>query len=245
MGKVAVKSGTRRQTLSELQKLCSQTFRTAIKAKYNGVAGRGFVFAGDLDAWSKILKGRREHPLFASAAHELSIGLLCNSQGQYRNGFKSLRLVLELVLQGTYLSANLVALSEWLANSRDTAWAALSEPETGVLSKSFCNAFLPELAEEAHGVNTLAKTLYRELSECIHGNVPKKIPLPTNLAFNEETFTLWHTKLETVRTISIFSLTMRYLNELSREQKSAVESSIADALGHIEAIRYKLELDHV
>jgi hypothetical protein len=59
--------------------------------------------------------------------------LLNNSQGQYRNAFKGLRLVLELILQGAYLSVYPVLLSEWLRSQADTSWQAILDPDNGVL----------------------------------------------------------------------------------------------------------------
>jgi hypothetical protein len=241
MAKKPAKSADHRRILEELHSICTKTFSSSMDEKNNALLGKSFVFASDFDSWNKALAGRREHVLLISAAHELSVGMLCNAQGQYRNGFKSLRLVLELVLQAIYLSANLVPLSEWLSNARDTAWSALSNVENGVLSNNFAKAFFPELSEHVRGVNTLATTLYRELSECIHGNVPKHIPLPNELRFDEKTFELWHAKLETVRSIAIFALTMRYVPEMPRDVLNSVETSITEELGHLEAIRTLLK----
>jgi hypothetical protein len=49
------------------------------------------------------------------------------------------------------------------------------------------------------------------MSECIHGNVPNKIPLPKAVAFDEATFTLWHEKAGAMRLLVNFILTTRDL----------------------------------
>jgi hypothetical protein len=229
--------GTHKEYLEGLHKRCGDTLSRSLDERYSAQTGQSFALASDFDRWSDVLSGRAENTLFSRAAHEYLLSILSTAQGQYRNGFKSLRLVLELVLQGIYLSAHLVSLSEWLSNSRDTNWAALIDSETGALSKGFCNAFFSDIAEEVRPIQTIATTLYRELSECIHGNMPKYIPLPDELVFHESTFLLWHAKAETVRYVINFGLAMRYLLELTAGQRSRVESTVIDELGHIETVR--------
>lgn len=141
------------------------------------------------------------------------------------------------MLQGAHLSTRLVTLNEWLGNESDTNWNAIVDQETGIFSRKFCRAFFPEAIDEAPTFASLATTLYREMSECIHGNIPKRIPLPDELAFHEATFLLWHDKAQALRLIANFALTIRYLVELDEEQKRGLEPVIMDQLGHIEVVR--------
>ena len=87
---------------------------------------------------------------------------------------------------------------------------------------------------------TLSETLYREMSECIHGNVPNRIRLPGKIEFDEATFLLWHEKAATLRYIINYVLTMRYAGELSEDEKAIIKSVITDQLVHIESIRVML-----
>jgi hypothetical protein len=141
--------GDVRQILTTLHEISSKTLTTSLDRKFDPQNNRSYALASDLDIWAKILEGRREHILYASATREYVLALLSNCQGHYRNGFKGLRLALELILQGAYLSANLVALSEWLSNLRDTTWATIVDRESGVLSRNFCRAFCPELSDQS------------------------------------------------------------------------------------------------
>jgi len=229
-----------REIMDGLHGLCGSTLVASFDPKFGAPNGSSYGFSSDMERWTKCLQGRKENELYASSSREFAVALLSNFHGQYRNGFKSLRLVLELVLQGVLLSANLVALNEWLLNQRDTVWSTIIDRDGGVLSKTFCRAFYPDIAEQAAQLNTIAATLYRELSECIHGNVPNKIPLPNEIAFHEETFLLWHEKAKTVSYVTTFALTMRYLNELGADALEDIKPVVLEQMGHIEPVRVSL-----
>jgi hypothetical protein len=229
-----------RKIMEGLHEHCSKTLAASLDPKFDAQNGSGYRLSEDLDHWSSVLDGRRENALYLAASREYVLALLSNCQGQYRNAFKGLRLVLELVLQGTFLSAHLVPLSEWLSNLRDTTWTAIIDRENGALSKTFCRAFFPDLTDQAAQVQTIAATLYRELSETTHGNVPKQIPLPDQLAFHEPTFLLWHRKARSLSYIINFTLTMRYFSELKTDQLNEVRPIIIDELAHLEPVRVLL-----
>jgi hypothetical protein len=182
-----------------------------------------------------------ETRLIETASSEYVLAALNVCHGQYRNGFKGLRLVLELCLQSTYLSANLVLRAEWFKGEKDTVWANLVDPDNGPLSVRSCRGFFPALSEHVPHFRQLAQTLYRELSECIHGNVPNHIPLPTSLSFSQDTFDLWLSKAKSVRFLVHFAFTLRYLNDLSVAKRGAIEAAVTEQLGHIAAIRSAFE----
>jgi hypothetical protein len=122
-------------------------------------------------------------------------------------------------------------------NSKDTIWSNLTDPNKGPLTRRFVRAFFPEIEEHSNNFQSMAVTVYRELSEAIHGNVPMHIPLPDSFEFNEPTFTLWHEKAMTVRVILHFCFCARYLKSLTEEMRAKVDQPIAEELGHIEPIR--------
>ncbi len=223
--------------VQKLHDLCSAALAQSLDAKFDPLNASSYGLASDLDSWAQALASRPEQKLYVTASSEYVLALLNNSQGQYRNAFKGLRLILELVLQGAYLSVYLVSLNEWLNSQADTAWSGILDLDRGVFAKRFCRAFFPELEKYLDEFKALSETLYREMSECIHGNVPNKIPLPAKIEFDEPTFTLWHEKAGTLRYIVNFVLTMRYARELSEEQKAMVQAAITDQLNHVEGIR--------
>lgn len=224
-----------------LHEQCSGVVEQSLSGGNAALWGELYVFACDIDAWKKAMAGNPESTLIDIAAREYMSAMLNVCQGQYRNGFKGLRLVLELCLQSTYLSANLVARSEWLNGKQDTIWASLIDENEGPLSKRFCDAFFPDLVDHVKPFRELAKTLYRELSECIHGNIPSHIPLPQNIDFSQDTFNLWHSKAKTLKLVVYFAFSMRFLNDLSSDDKLALEASVNQQLGHISAVRTVFE----
>lgn len=223
--------------IKALHALCSSAVEKSLDAKFTALNAASYEFAGDLDSWVKALELRPEQQLYVAASSEYLVALLNCSQGQYRNAFKGLRLVLELVLQGAFLSVHLVSLYEWLNNQADTSWSRIVDGENGVFSKPYCRAFFPELEPSLDVFKPLSETLYREMSECTHGNIPNRIPLPPKIEFDEATFLLWHEKVTTLRYIVSFVLTMRYVKELSDAQSANMKDVIVDQLGQIESIR--------
>ena len=220
---------------------CSKAIKASSDAKYDQLNAASYGLATDLDLWGQLLSHRTEFPLYETASSEFLLALLNNSQGQYRNAFKGIRLVLELISQGVYLSTNLVILTEWLTSQADTSWQTILDPDKGVFALRFCRAFFPALSDDVATIKVLAQTLYREMSECTHGNVPNKIPLPKKIEFDEATFSLWHEKVLTLRLIVNFVFAMRYLNTFDRRAKGVIRLMLLDELGHLESIRQMLE----
>lgn len=232
-----------------LHTTCSETLEKSFEGDAGQKMSLSYMFVSDLQTWTQLLVNKPESKLYQVAEQEYMTALLSLTHGQYRNAFKGLRLVLELTIQGIYLSSNLVELNEWLRGVRDTKWAILigspQEPgteesaasERGPFTKRFCDAFFPELRGYAPTFATMARTLYRELSETIHGNVPREIPVSPSLEFDQDTFDLWHKKAESVRLIGLFCLTCRYAALMEESERAAIESGVVEQLGHIEPIR--------
>ncbi len=217
--------------LRQLHDQCTQTVESSLQEEYAARLGEIYLFASDLDAWRTAIEEQQEAGLLETAASEYVLAALNVCQGQYRNGFKGLRLVLELCLQSTHLSANLVLRAEWLKGEKDTVWATLIDAENGPLSVRSCRAFFPDLSEHVAHFRQLAQTLYRELSECIHGNIPNHIPLPGSLNFSKDTFELWQSKAGAVRLVAHFAFALRYLNGLPLARRSSLEAAVTHQLG--------------
>lgn len=230
-----------RAIIHDLHEGCTRAVLSAVRSEHNEINAKSYALSTDLDVWIKVLEARRETALYKAASTEYVFGLLANAQAQYRNAFKSLRLVLELILQGAYLSVHIVALTEWLGSQADTSWQAILDPNRGVFAARYFRAFFPPLIGEASAFKALAETLYREMSECTHGNVPNKVPLPSRIAFDDATFTLWHEKAKTLRLIINFMLSVRYLMSLSAAGKEEISTVILDQLGHFDSLRRAID----
>ena len=229
-----------RGAIERLHASCGQALDETFAGLGQAALAERYVFVSELDAWSTALAGRPEYALFEIAHREYLLSILSLTQGMYRNSFKGLRLVLELHLQGILLSTNPIGLSEWLRSAKDTIWASIINEETGVFTPRFARAFFPELQSNVGGVLGIARGLYRELSECTHGNVPSAIQLPKDIRFDSEAFQTWCNKADTLRTIVHFALALRYLRELHGHRLRAVEHLMIERLGNISAVREQL-----
>lgn len=232
-----------REVLRRLHLQCHSVVDLSLSERNEACIGESYLFANDLDSWCKAISGYAESSLVATASSEYVLAMLNVCQGQYRNGFKGLRLVLELCMQSIHLSADLVLREEWIKGEKDTIWAVLVDHQDGPLSMRFCRAFFAELSEHTSHYRELAKTLYRELSECIHGNTPNHIPLPSSLEFSQDTFELWHAKAASVRLVIHFAFTLRYLRSLPKPNRLEIEPVLIEQLGHIAAIRTECTVD--
>jgi hypothetical protein len=196
-----------------------------------------YHFLCELEQWVQTIESRPEALLVSRAAREYQFALLSLVQGHYGQAFKSLRLVLELILQTIHLSAHTLDLHEWLTGRKDTIWSALVSQD-GVLSKRYADAFSPELREHVAHFQGLAQQLYRECSEAVHGNMQKHLAMPETLQFDSVTFTLWHEKSNVVGMTTTFALAMRYLWQISITDTRELENAVMSRLGHISAIRH-------
>jgi len=222
---------------NQLHEKCGQILIASTQNANSALVAESLQFATELECWNKILEHRSEAKLLKVATLEYQFALLALSQGHYRHSFKSLRLVLELTLQAVQLSANEIFLREWLDNRIDTNWSSLVDEDNGVFSKRFSNAFFPEITDHVQHHRGLSISIYRECSECVHGNTPKHIPLPLSLEFNQDVFNLWHSKAEVVALILHFALSLRYLTSLTESEIAMLEPFLADRLGHLHEIR--------
>jgi hypothetical protein len=224
----------------ELHSECAAVMAESICSANEAKVARSHQLAQEIELWLSELGTRRESALLRVAAYEYQFALLALVQGHYRHAFKGLRLVLELTLQSVYLSAHELELREWLENRKDTIWAAVVDDGDGVFSARFVRCFFPTLESQVGPHGAIAKKVYRECSECVHGNIPKHIPLPQSLAFSQAVFDLWHAKADVVALLVHFVLVMRYLQDVPQDSRQKLEVALLSRVGHVQEIRLVL-----
>ncbi len=226
----------------QLHAKCGEILETSLADGRERALAAAHLCVHEIETWHGSLEPRLESYLIDSAGRELQYALLSVVQGHYGHAFKSLRLVLELGLQAVYLSSNAVAVREWLTSKKDTNWNEITDADNGIFSARFVGVFCADLLPHRNTYSNLASALYRECSECVHGNVQKHIDLPKQLSFNAATLDLWHSKLQNVVLVVQFALYLRYFDELLEAQQSTLEPIIADRLGHVPEIRSRFGL---
>jgi hypothetical protein len=198
---------------------------------------KAHAFVADIDLWLAEFLARPELPVLQACAREYQFALFALTQGQYRAAFVALRLSLELALAGVQWSANERELRQWSRGQRDLAWAALIDPENGVLSKTFVSLFTEALVDETPNYRGSAATVYRECSEYVHGNAHTHRTLPAQILFDLLAFDTWHSKASVVRLVISFVLAARYLGDFDAPARSRLEASLLDHLGHSKGVR--------
>ncbi|MDB5055740.1 MAG: hypothetical protein JWM44_3790 [Bacilli bacterium] len=220
------------------RRILNETF----ESDKDGLQAKNHSFVKDIGEWITVLDKRPEIGLLETSAREYQQGLIAVVQGQYRQAYNSLRFFLEHSLASINFSANEMLLRLWMRGEYDIYWGKITDPDNGIFSKNFVKAFCDSLTEYAHGYGTMATSLYRQCSEFTHGNYLTQAKLPNTLMFREDIYKDWHEKADTAQFIVSFALCSRYIAFLDRNQKSQIESSIIDRLGHIPIIQGLLEM---
>lgn len=186
--------------------------------------------------FSKHITDSEEQHLLRVVCSQMESSCLTLSFGLYRQALISLRTSFELGLGAIYFSVNKLEHKEWLSGRGDINWSKIIDSDNGVLSKRFANAFFPELAEEIAKYNCRAKTVYRTLSEYVHGNCDtwKKsgIALSKNTGLMSKYFECFFEASE----VLLFSACCRYLKDFNKEQLEEVQTT-CEELSHVAPIR--------
>ena len=89
-------------------------------------------------------------------------------------------------------------------------------------------------------MNTEVETLYRQLSEYVHGNYETWEQENPHLSKNDDLIKKYAQIIKKLRKLSLFLLCNRYLKELSPTQIEQLECPIRDELNYLKPIRIVL-----
>lgn len=156
--------------------------------------------------------------------------------GLYRPAFSSLRLALEMGLAAIYFSARKLELHEWLDGRMDIKWSRLIDEENGVLSKRFSKAFFSDLTDDIESYRTKAISVYRKLSEYVHGNNETWVNGGIKLIYKEDFFESYCNYYKIVSEIILFSAVCRYAKLFSESDRESLQF-LPEEFSHILKIR--------
>lgn len=223
---------------SDIHRRSSTVMKVSFEEDTEGHQSQSHAFLSDIETWLVVLNSKPEKVLLQAGLIEYQQGLIAVLVGQYRQAYSSLRLFLEQSLASVYFSANELQLRLWMQGQNDINWSTINDLELGVFSKKFIGAFSSELVEESSFYHNLAKKVYRECSEYIHGNYNTHQITKSIVTYNKQLFNDWHEKAESIRMIVTFALTARYLFLLeSKEDITKLEYSVTDYIGFIPTIQ--------
>lgn len=167
---------------------------------------------------------------------EYQHALHADAFAQYRQANMSLRLFLELALGAVQFSAHEIDARLWLSGGKDNRWGEIVSEDTGVFSKRFCCAFFEELGEHIDQYRTMAKSLYRECSEYVHGNSYSYERINGGIKVNLDALDEWLDRTDTARLIVKFCLALRFIAHANKDIKSEVEDVLLEDFSHLSAI---------
>lgn len=153
--------------------------------------------------------------IFVLGVREFQYALEAVTGGNYRHAHISLRLAFELWIASIRFSADLLKLKLWSAGTEDLLWSGLNDPDKGIFSHTFVNAFFPQLKTYRIQYLGLSNIVYRECSEYVHGNPHTHEPIDAARTYDRDKFLCFHERVETVRLCVLFGYCCRYLNELT------------------------------
>jgi hypothetical protein len=196
-----------------------------------------YNFLADLERLRTTIDHRPEAELLSLAAREYELALFLLIQGQYRPAFSGLRLFLELSLAAIQFSASEIEYWRWAAEKRDIHWQPIVDESNGIFSTQFIDAFFPELSEHGKQFGAIARVVYRELSQYVHGNPSTHSQVADGFTFSESLFRKWHDQADSCRTVIVFSFTARFLMKVTRDNANELEAIVFDSIGNLKPIQ--------
>lgn len=228
------------QHYKSIHDTCGDVVDNTFKNDDEDLYSDSHTYINDLESWHNILGERTESELIKRGIREYQSSLFALIQGTYRHAFMTLRLHLEITLNAIYLSGYEKNLRDWKMGEMDTEWYSIISREDGLLSKSFASAFNEPLQDSVLKYQSLAFKVYKECSRYVHGNLDAEVPIPEEVTFDEETYLFWHDKSETIRRIVIFSLCLRYIQELDDPERESISDTVLEPLGHIKPLQAQI-----
>ncbi|WP_297288948.1 hypothetical protein [uncultured Flavonifractor sp.] len=219
-----------------------ENFKAQVSATWDSPYAEGFsgcfLFTTDFSTWVECLKDIPQSILLKSSLNECATANLFCSQGLYKHAMISLRLCLEHCLYAIHMSSNDFYFRRWKAGQEDMKWAAITDGNTGIFSKSFIRAYAPEFEERSAELNGIASNVYRECSEYIHGNYSKINCLPGQNEFNQDMLSQYISRFQSISYLLSIALVIRFKEQIvSKGLLPILENAIMHNIGMLPEIQ--------
>ncbi len=185
---------------------------------------------------SNVLRDPQEKRILETVSAQLESSNYSLIVGLYRQAFSSLRLALEMGLGAIYFSASKIEMHEWLDGRRDIKWSRIIDEDNGVYSKRFIMAFFPDLVDDAGEYRANAISVYRKLSEYVHGNNETWINGSIKIMYKNELFKQYCQYYKRVTESILFAATCRYAKTFDDNERESMQF-LPEEFNHIEKIR--------
>jgi hypothetical protein len=220
--------------LSRLNAESNQIFEQSIA--YRDKLGASHHASSCIYEFSNNIADASEKNILQTVSSQLESATFSACKGMYRQAFVSLRLALEMGLASAYFSVHKLELHEWLDGRGDIKWSLLICENEGVLSTRFSKAFFDAFGQDMEAYRDKAKSIYRQLSEFVHGNNETWESSEIELAFDESKLNTYFISARTVSEILLFVLSCRYLKSFSSTALETLEF-IPEEMKHLGYVR--------
>ena len=128
-------------------------------------------FTEDLNLWLSCCGEFQDYILVREAQDECIKSILMCMQGFYKEAMMSLRQAMEHMLFAIFLSTSDYNYRLWKRGTYDMSWNQIVDPQKGIFGKEYISSYARGLDDNRSiELLTIAKSVYRECSEYVHGN---------------------------------------------------------------------------
>lgn len=196
-------------------------------------------FSNDFDMWLSCCDDFSKYKLIKEAQTECINSICLCAQGFYKEAIMALRQFLEHTLFAVMLSTNDYKYRLWKAGKIDMSWTQLMDRENGIFSVQFIQTYANDVDEiRSMELLTIAKDIYRECSEFVHGNYVKLAMLPDHIAYNEKMTDQYIKCFESIKYVICMALFIRFRETLNNpDNLIKLEPLIFDSIGMLPEIQ--------
>ncbi|BBD07716.1 hypothetical protein [Desulfovibrio ferrophilus] len=225
---------TIKEYLEKIEIKSQAIFKRSIQnIEYFGSANH---FSTCISDFSSQINDINDKNMLAKVCSQLEYSYINLAYGMYRQAFSSLRLAMEMGLGAAFFSVHKLEQYEWVNGRADIIWSKLTDKNNGVLSKRYALAFFPELEGYIEEYNKKATSVYRQLSEYVHGNNETWGKNGLILTYQQDLVDLFFGYFKQVAEIILFVLSCRHLKSFSDIQADDL-LFLREEMNHIAPIR--------
>lgn len=137
------------------------------------------------------------------------------------------------------LSTNDYKYRLWQAGKCDMSWTDLMNNQNGIFGIQFIRTYANDV-EETRSIEllTIAKEVYRECSEFVHGNFEKLNMLTDSLAYSEKAFNQYISYFKSIKYVICMALFIRFRDILNKpDTLRLLESVLIDNIGMLPEVQ--------
>lgn len=196
-------------------------------------------FTEDLNQWLSYCGEFKDFVLVKEAQDEFIKSIFMCMQGFYKEAMMTLRQSLEHMLFAILLSTNDYNYRLWKRGKYDMSWTQIVDQQKGIFGKEYINSYAKDIdGNRSIELLTIAKNIYRECSEYVHGNYGKLMLLTENVEYNEENVDRYIEVFESVKYLISVSLLIRFRELFDKEEILVkLESVLMDNLGMLPEVQ--------